>query len=370
MNGTQKSTKPPRLRFGLSPFLRIQIIGWALFALIDLVNRQLAYLDIAAAVALTAIVYPTMIVLSVALRRIYDRHFASTVLSLPTLFAMALLASAGAAVVVGMLTGARATFGWSIPNWRPLEEIALPFFHYAICLFGWSLLYFWIRADRLRRMEHEAAIAAQADALRAEIQQLRLQINPHFLFNALNGIAEEVPEHPATALEMLRDLTDYLRHVLAGIRTPVVTVEAEVEALTAYLRIQQARFGARLRTRVEMDPAAAGRRIANSLLQPLVENAVEHGDRSEVLDVVLRIDLAGDGLRIAVENSGSLTPRHRKRASHGLGLANLRRRLDVHYPHRHVFSLDASGCADEAADGGGVRVAATLLLEGEPCSAS
>ncbi|MCK0206709.1 histidine kinase [Starkeya koreensis] len=363
MNGSQKSTKPAQLWSGLSPFLRLQIVGWAIFALVDLVNRQLAYLDLSVALALTAIVYPTMIALSLALRRVYERRFPGSGLNPRAVLAMALLSCTGAAIVVAILAAARGAFGWSVPNWRPLEEVALPFIHYAICLFGWSLLYFWIRADRLRRAEHEAAITAQADALRAEIQQLRLQINPHFLFNVLNGIAEEVPEHPAIALDMLRDLTAYLRHVLAGIRTPVVTVEAEVEALAAYLRIQEARFGARLRAQVTLDPAATGRRIANSLLQPLLENAVEHGDRSEILEVTLHIGQEDGGLRIAVENTGSLTPAHRSRSSHGIGLANLRRRLAVHYPGRHSFRLDESTA-------GPGRVVASLLLEGEPCSAS
>lgn len=366
MNGTQKSTKPAHPWLRLSAFLRLQVVGWAIFALVDLVNRQFAYLDLSVALALTAIVYPTMIALSLSLHRIYERYFAGSGLSLPAVLAMALLSCAGAAIAVAILATVRGAFGWDVPNWRPLEEVALPFIHYAICLFGWSLLYFWIRADRLRRAEHEAAITAQADALRAEIQQLRLQINPHFLFNALNGIAEEVPEHPATALDMLRDLTAYLRHVLAGIRTPVVTVEAEMEALAAYLRIQEARFGARLRAQATMAPGAAGRRIANSLLQPLAENAVEHGDRSDVLEVALRVELDGEALRVEVRNSGALTPPHHKRSSHGLGLANLRRRLEVHYPGRHRFDLEER----PAGPAGGAQVVASLLLEGEPCSAS
>lgn len=352
----------------LTLFTRAQIIGWSLFALVDLVNRQLAYQDFPVALILTAVVYPVMIALSVGMRRIYDRFLHGTGLGLSDVLTMVLLSCAAAAIVVAAIAAMRQVFGWSIPHWRPIEEIALPFIHYAVVLVGWSILFFWIRADRLRLMEHEAASAAQSEALRAEIQQLRLQINPHFLFNALNGIAEEVPEHPRTALEMLRDLTDYLRHVLAGIRTPVVPVEAEVAALAAYLRIQQARFGPRLRTKVEMDPAAAGRRIANSLLQPLAENAVEHGDRAEALELTLRIGVAGDGLRIDIANTGRLEPAHRKRSSHGIGLENLRRRLDVHYPRRHSFSLRQIEGGPEP--GGQAQVIATLLLEGEPCSAS
>ncbi len=354
----------------LSPFARAQIVGWGLFTLVDLVNRQLTYQDLTVALVMSAVTYPLLAALSAGLGRIYDRIFSGTVLGARVIAAMAALAGAASAFIVLVTVLVRQSFGWSIPDWGVLEEIALPFTHYAVALTGWSLLFFWIRADRQRQAAHAAALsaetqmlAAKAEALTAEIQQLRLQINPHFLFNALNGIAEEVPEHPKAALAMLRDLTDYLRHVLAGIRVPVVPVEEEVAALAAYLRIQQARFGARLRVRVEMDPAAAGRQIANSLLQPLAENAVEHGDRSQALELTVSVRLEGPALRIDISNTGRLDPAHRLRAGHGLGLANLRRRLDVHYPARHAFSLH------EAASGTG-QVIATLILEGDACSAS
>ncbi|MBS9477706.1 histidine kinase [Ancylobacter sp. VKM B-3255] len=356
----------------LTPFTRAQIIGWGLFTLVDLVNRQLTYQDLTAALAMSALIYLLLAGLSTGLGRLYDCAFPGTVLGPWSVAVMALLASGASAVIVLVTVLVRQAFGWSIPDWGTLEEIALPFTHYAVALTGWSLLFFWIRADRQRQTAHAAALAAEAEALAAkaealgaEIQQLRLQINPHFLFNALNGIAEEVPEHPAAARAMLRDLTDYLRHVLTGIRTPVVPVEAEVAALAAYLRIQQARFGERLRISVELDPGATGRRIANSLLQPLAENAVEHGDRSDVLELAVAVRLEGDKLRIDITNSGRLEPAHRLRAGHGLGLANLRRRLDVHYPGRHSFSLREIESVP-----GGAQVMATLLLEGEACSAS
>lgn len=368
----------------LSLFVRAQMIGWSLFALVDLVNRQLAYRHFPATLVLTAVACVLLLALTCGFRAIYNRHFPGSGLRPPVALVIGLLSGAGSAVAVAAIVVFRHAFGWNLPDWGPVEEIVLPFLHYLVVLVGWSLLFFWIRAERLRLIEHEAASLAQAEALRAEIQQLRLQINPHFLFNALNGIAEEVPEHPAGALAMLRDLSAYLRHMLAGIRAPVVTLEAEVDALAAYLRIQQARFGERLRTRLEMDPAAAGRPIANGLLQPLAENAMEHGDRSDVLVLALRIGLQAGALRIEIENTGRLAPARGKLSSHGnpsphgdssphgLGLANLRRRLDVHYPGRHSFDLrhseDGPGNAGEPA--GGARVIATLLLEGEPCSAS
>ena len=358
MNAAAKPAK----QFHPSSFWGLQLIGWGIFAMVDLVNRQLAYFDLPIALALTGIVFPTMIILSTGLRRIYDRSFGAAALSSPMLLVMALLSCAGAAVVVAVLAMVRAVAGWNVPNWPLAQEVALPFFHYVLSLFGWSLLYFWIRADQLRHMAHAAAAAAQADALRAEIQQLRLQINPHFLFNALNGIGEEIPEQPATALAMMRDLTAYLRHVLAGIRTPVVSVAAEVEALSAYLRIQEARFGPALRTTVSVESGASSCAIPSGLLQPLVENAVEHGDRSSVLDVSLQITHVGNGLRIEVANVGALDPARRRPTSHGLGIENLRRRLAVHYPRRHAFSLEQVGVPP--------RVVAVLQLDGAPCSAS
>lgn len=352
----------------LSPFARTQIVGWALFTLVDLVNRQLTYQDFTAALTMSALTYLLLAGLSTGLGRIYDRVFPGTVRAVRVITAVALLAAAASAFIVLVTVLVRQRFGWDMPDWGTLEEIALPFTHYTVALSGWSLLFFWLRTDRQRQAAQAAALtaeartlAAKAEALAAEVQQLRLQINPHFLFNVLNGIAEEVPEHPAAALAMVRDLTDYLRHVLAGIRTPVVPVEEEVAALTAYLRIQQARFGPRLRMQVAMDPAAAGRQIPNSLLQPLAENAVEHGDRSDVLELTVHVGLERDALRVTIANTGRLEPAHRLRAGHGLGLANLRRRLDVHYPARHSFSLR------EGEDG---QVVATLLLEEEECSAS
>ena len=107
-----------------------------------------------------------------------------------------------------------------------------------------------------------------------------------FLFNALNGVAEEIPEHPAAALDMLRNLTAYLRHSLDGINHTVVTVSTpRWEGLMAYLAVQKARFGDRLHTHLDVAPEAKRmRRIASFLLQPLVENAVKHGHRDPGLD--------------------------------------------------------------------------------------
>jgi len=156
---------------------------------------------------------------------------------------------------------------------------------------------------------------------------------------------------------MLRDLTAYLRHSLAGIHQPVVAAAVEADALAAYLRVQQARFGARLRTRVEVEPTAAGCQIASFLLQPLVENAVKHGKRDNVLEVAVEIRYAAGALRIEIANTGTLTTAKPPRNRSPIGLENVRRRLALHYPDRHQFALTDRGN----------QVVASLVLQGEPC---
>jgi LytS/YehU family sensor histidine kinase len=244
-----------------------------------------------------------------------------------------------------------------VSEWSTAQEVVLPLIHYAIAFAGWSLCYFWIRAEIAERAEHRHAVKAEAEALRAELEELRLQLDPHFLFNALNGVAEEIPEHPQAALAMLRDLTAYLRHSLTGIHQSVVTASVEADALAAYLRVQQARFGARLRTRIEVEPKAASRKIASFLLQPLVENAVKHGKRDDGLEIAIEIRYALGALWIEISNTGTLTSTKPPRNRSPIGLENVRRRLALHYPDRHQFALTERGN----------QVVASLMLQGEPC---
>jgi two-component system LytT family sensor kinase len=345
---------------GVPVFWRAQIVGWGLFAIVDLVNLRLLYHDFPTAFRRTALIVVCLVLISSGMRRIYAAHAFGNTLTSRAIAWITLLSVGGGVFISTLVFVTREFAGWSIPGRSGLDEFVFPLTHYSILLAGWSLCYFWIHAEIAEQAEHKRALHAEAEALRAELEELRLQLDPHFLFNALNGVAEEIPEHPDAALAMLRDLTAYLRHSLDGINQTVVTVEAEVGGLAAYLRVQQARFGDRLKTRLHTDFAAASRRIASFLLQPLVENAVRHGRRENGLNVGIDIRVVGDALHIEIENTGSLdgTTKPRQRRS-GIGLENVRRRLALHYPGRHQFTL--SDC------GGENKVVARLVIEGEPC---
>ncbi|WP_421994544.1 sensor histidine kinase [Reyranella sp.] len=345
----------------LPMFWRAQIAGWGLFAILDLVNRWLTYGRLSVALGLTLAVAPCLVALSTLLRILYDRQLEDRRLTPRALGLVAVVSLLSSFIVVGVAFALRDTLGWRIPHWGFLEEFVVPLIHYFLALAGWSLCYFWIHAEIAEQAEHRRALRAETEALRLELEELRLQLDPHFLFNALNGVAEEIPEHPEAALSMLRNLTGYLRHSLDGIKQTVVTVDAEVGSIAAYLGVQKARFGERLRTHVHVEHTAGDRPIASFLLQPLVENAIKHGRRDKALDLHVDVHAAEDALEIAIANTGSLSaPNGRRRPGGGIGLANVRRRLDLHYPGRHSFTI-----ADRDD-----KVVARLVLKGEPCSVS
>jgi LytS/YehU family sensor histidine kinase len=236
----------------------------------------------------------------------------------------------------------------------------LRFFVMWISFMAWSLGYYWLWADTERSRESGRREEAQREAQRMELLMLRAQLDPHFLFNSLNAIAAEIPSHPDSATEMVNELSDYLRYSLDHRKDPFVPLSAEVRAMEAYLRIQHARFGDRLKFSIDITPDAASRAVPCFLLQPLVENAVKHGlDRrgEGVLEISLAARRFADTLEIRVRNSGALKTPDPSRT--GVGLETLRRRLEIHYLDRHAFQLQATG----------LEVVAELDLKGEPCSA-
>lgn len=350
---------------GLTLFWRAQLAGWGLFAIANLMAQRVAFHSYGVAFARTGLILLCLVTISTAMHAVYvSRRFEARV-SLAGVALIGLLSLLGALLTATAIVAAHEAFPWLVtPDHRGAGEFLIPLVHYFFVLAGWSLAYFWLRAELAEQAEHRKAMRAQAEALRAELEQLRLQLDPHFLFNALNGLAEEIPEHPDAALEMLRNLTAYLRHSLDGIDHTVVTVSNEVAGLMAYLGVQRARFGNRLHTRLDVMPDAAQWQIASFLLQPLVENAVKHGRRDAGLDLRVGITLEGDTLHIEVENTGQLgtTRRSTRRQRGGIGLENVRRRLALHYPDRHAFSLREAG-----GPGGDKTVIATLTLRGKPC---
>lgn len=178
-----------------------------------------------------------------------------------------------------------------------------------------------LRDERLRRTQLETQLA------QAQLQALRMQLQPHFLFNTLNAISALALADPLQARLMIARLSDFLRLTLEERHAPQVPLSRELEFLTCYLDIQQVRFQDRLSTQLDVDDDTLGAAVPNLTLQPLVENALRHGLQDKPGAGILRISTRRDGeqLQLRVDDDGLGLPPHG--APEGIGLGNTRSRL-------------------------------------------
>jgi two-component system LytT family sensor kinase len=192
---------------------------------------------------------------------------------------------------------------------------------------------------RYAREQAAAAERAQAEAADARLHALQAQMNPHFLFNALNTIASLVRTDSRAAEATTENLAAILRRTLDRSRSTVSTVEDEADYLRAYLAIEQERYGDRLSVDWQIDPAALPLRIPPMTLQPLAENALKHGIGGRLEGGRMRIAVArADGrLRLEVEDDGAGFAAD---AADGTGLGNLRARLATLYGDRASLTVD------------------------------
>ncbi len=262
-------------------------------------------------------------------------------------------------------------FDYGVMPMRFLMELGIQIPSYALAV-GATLAFEHRRAAnrqamRLARLETELAAA--------RVTNLEHQLRPHFLFNSLNTVSSVMFEDPAHADRILNDLGQLLRRSLRAPDAQLVPLREELADLELFLGIARARFEDRLEVRIEVEEGALPVAVPALILQPLVENALHHGDRGDgvVLTVtvsatvrngrlVLRVADNGPGVGeggaggttgAGGTNGGALTD-----APTGIGLANTRRRLELLYPESHRFQFG---------DGprGGYEVHIELPVEGE-----
>jgi two-component sensor histidine kinase len=174
----------------------------------------------------------------------------------------------------------------------------------------------------------------------AELKALQAQINPHFLFNSLNTLYGTIDRANAEARRLVLNLADVYRYLLRSERA-MVTVEEELHIVRAYLEIEELRLGAKLHTEVDADPSALRATIPLLSIQPLVENAVKHGVASRMAAgfVHLKIRSAGQSVSVEISNSGEWDSPPGLSSKSGIGLTNVRRRLELCYGAAARFDI-------------------------------
>jgi two-component system, LytTR family, sensor kinase len=222
----------------------------------------------------------------------------------------------------------------------------------------------FLLSRRSRRQELEQ-IDLRAGLAQAELGLLRAQLEPHFLFNALNTIAGLVRgAHPELATRALAQLSELLRYVIEASRQERVPLAWELDFVSNYLELQQIRYGSRLQVAIHQDAAARGYDVPPLLLQPLIENAVVHGAActNHPASIEVRVRVAPDASELCVEvhnTRDERAPQAGRRT--GLGLSNTRQRL--HRMYGDAFRLDAG--PDGPAS---YRVAISLPHAGAACA--
>src|SRR5206468_1157290 len=205
---------------------------------------------------------------------------------------------------------------------------------------------YWWRILALQSRERELTELAAT----AQLAALRAQINPHFLFNSLNSIAQLIHTDPDKAEACVERLAEMFRYVLRRAEQEFVPLAEELEMAAAYLEIERARFGERLRVETRVDPSSLQQAIPNLTLQPLVENAVKHGLSLKMGTGTVRIEAeVGNGvltLTVGDDGLGMPGPALERVYERGVGLRNLRDRLARIYgagPQPELTSAPGTG---------------------------
>lgn len=217
-----------------------------------------------------------------------------------------------------------------------LKQIATWLFIFTPVYFGWSSLYFGVKYWLDWKSQRARAENARHLAQRAQLQMLRYQLNPHFLFNTLNSIRALMMEDPKKAKGMITDFSEFLRYSLLSGEKEQITLKDELETIHYYFSIQQKRFENNLIVNYEIDPAAENFTLFSFLLHPIVENAIKYGMRTSQMP--LRVNISAsihDGnLVIEIKNSGKWIHASQAdiKSSTGTGLENVRARLENSFP--------------------------------------
>jgi LytS/YehU family sensor histidine kinase len=230
------------------------------------------------------------------------------------------------------------------PDSRPagFEYLGAILLNFAL-LAAWAALYYGINYYILLEEQINQRERLESQASSAQLAMLRYQLNPHFLFNTLNSISTLVLlKQTERANAMLARLSSFLRYTLANESSAKVTLAQEVETLKLYLEIEKMRFEDRMRPHFRIDAETIGARLPSLLLQPLIENAIKYAvtPSEDGADIWITAAREGSAVRIEVADSGgdSASAEMSATQSTGVGLANIRERLQQAYGNAHGFT--------------------------------
>jgi two-component system, LytTR family, sensor kinase len=205
-------------------------------------------------------------------------------------------------------------------------------------LFAWSFIYFGYKLTEDLNREKEKYQRSLLQAKDAQLQMLRYQINPHFLFNSLNSVQALMYKNTTQADEMLTEFSEFLRYTLENKDELYVSLDQEIEMLSKYLYLEKIRFQEKLQYQIDIRDQTGNLRVLSFLLQPFVENAIKHGISKTAAPLKIQItsERMDRKLLITIRNSGKWKEPGK---GNGIGIPNVRNRLENAYPGRYALSI-------------------------------
>jgi LytS/YehU family sensor histidine kinase len=212
--------------------------------------------------------------------------------------------------------------------------------NWALLLLFWSLLFFTSNYFLNYRTEQIRTAKLEAENKVFEVQQLKSQLNPHFLFNALNSIKALITEDPDQARNAINKLSNLLRRTLNTSGETLINIEEELDLVESYLALEKIRFEERLNYSIVADEKSNVRKIPPLMLQTLVENAVKHGIDKTLNGGEIKIEIQelNDKTQLNITNPGSLGGANSK----GIGVENTKRRLRLMFSDKASLTLTNS----------------------------
>ena len=223
-------------------------------------------------------------------------------------------------------------------------------------MFLWSSLYFvikfWIEWRKQEEQTEKAVLLAQ----NAQLQMLRQQVDPHFLFNTLSSLRSLVRDDQKKADDMILKISDFLRYSLESKKNNQVPLSEELEAIGHYLDIERVRFSKDLQAHFDIDPLANDFLVPSFIIHPLIENAIKYGMNTSPLPLIINLKaiITDNVLRFEITNSGHWSNNSTARDRAGLGLDNVKKRLQLADPDNKLLI--------EKKDG---EVLVTLVIKGK-----
>ena len=219
-----------------------------------------------------------------------------------------------------------------------MSEIVKFSFNAFILLFIWNCIYFIYHYVEKSRKQQLDTLKLEALVKELELQTIKAHINPHFIFNSLNGIRALVVENPERARKSITELSNILRSSMQVEKVESVTLERELNIVKDYLALENMRFEDRLKIEYDIDEDTLDQQVPPMMLQTLVENAIKHGISKQIRGGIVKVisDYKNNYHELTVQNTGKLNGNINKE---GFGLSSTLNRLNILYGDKAKFEI-------------------------------